>query len=135
VVGRVLVIVVTATALTAGLAVILTGPDGALAAAVGGLVALAVLAFGVLALAAVVRILPAASLVVALVTYAAQLAGLLVVFGALSESPAFAEPAVRGWLAGGLVVGTVSWVTAHLVLAVRQRIPVYDLPDPGVSDA
>jgi ATP synthase protein I len=94
-----------------------------------------VFSFGVLTLAWVVRLLPAASLVVALVTYAAQLALVLVVVMALAEAETFAAPSVRGWLAAALVVGTTTWVVAHLWLASRQRIPVYDLPDPEVRDA
>lgn len=127
--------VVATTAVVVLAAVVVTGPDAALAAAVAGLLVIGVFSFGVLTLAWVVRLLPAASLVVALVTYAAQLALVLVVVMAIADAEAFAAPAVRGWLAGALVVATTTWVVAHLWLASRQRIPVYDLPDPEVRDA
>jgi ATP synthase protein I len=136
---RVLPKVVLGTAATTTLvalaALVVTGPEAALAAALAGLLVVGVFSFGVLTLAWVVRLLPAASLVVALVTYAAQLALVLVVVMALAEAETFAAPSVRGWLAAALVVGTTTWVVAHLWLASRQRIPVYDLPDPEVRDA
>jgi ATP synthase protein I len=132
---KVVLSTVATTTLVALAALVVTGPAAALAAAVAGLLVVGVFSFGVLTLAWVVRLLPAASLVVALVTYAAQLALVLVVVMALAEAETFAAPPVRGWLAGALMVGTTTWVVAHLWLASRQRIPVYDLPDPEVRDA
>lgn len=126
---------VAATAVVVVAGLVVTGADAALAAAAGGLLVVGVFAFGVLTLAWVVRLLPSASLLVALVTYATQLALVLLVVTALGDTEPFAAPAVRAWLAGALVAATVTWVVAHLWFASRQRIPVYDLPDPGVSDA
>lgn len=126
---------VAATAVVVVAGLVVTGTDAALAAAAGGLLVVGVFAFGVLTLAWVVRLLPSASLLVALVTYATQLALVLLVVTALGDTEPFAAPAVRAWLAGALVAATVTWVVAHLWFASRQRIPVYDLPDPGVSDA
>lgn len=126
---------VAATAVVVVAGLVVTGADAALAAAAGGLLVVGVFAFGVLTLAWVVRLLPSASLLVALVTYATQLALVLLVVTALGDAEPFAAPAVRAWLAAALVAATVTWVVAHLWLASRQRIPVYDLPDPGVSDA
>lgn len=132
---KVVLSAVSATAAVSLAALALSGSAALAAALVGGLLVVGVFAFGVLTLAWVVRLLPSASLLVALVTYATQLVLVLLVVTALADVEAFSAPAVRGWLAGALVAATVTWVVAHLWLASRQRIPVYDLPDPGVSDA
>ena len=124
-----------ASALVAVAALVVTGADAGLAAVLGGLLVVAVFSFGVVTLAWVVRMLPTASLVVALVTYATQLALVLLVVLAIADAEIFAEAPVRGWLAAALVAATTTWGVAHLWLASHQRIPVYDLPDPGVSDA
>jgi ATP synthase protein I len=71
----------------------------------------------------VAAVLPAASLLLALVTYAFQLAVLTM---ALAVVARVADRTVTGWAAGALAAVTVVWTGCHLVLALRRRIPVYD---------
>jgi ATP synthase protein I len=95
-----------------------------------GLVAL-VVSFGTLSLHVVASAMPTASLLVALVTYATQLAIVLLVFLAITRGGAFSSDVARGWLAASMVAATLVWTTAHLVLTARERTPYFDLPTGG----
>lgn len=124
---------VLAGALLAGAAAVVHGAEPAAAAAVGaGLVAL-VVSFGTFSLHVVASAMPAASLLVALVTYATQLAIVLLVFLAITRGGAFSGDLARGWLAASMVVATLVWTTAHLVFTARERVPYFDLPTGGES--
>lgn len=103
------------------------GADAATGAAVGAVTVLAVLAFGCVTLAVVARVLPAATLLVALVTYLAQAAVMLLLYVRISEVSTFADGPGRTWLALGLVAATLAWMTAQLLLTVKARTPYYDL--------
>jgi ATP synthase protein I len=124
---------VLAGAILTGTAAIVHGAEAAAAAAVGaGLVAL-VVSFGTLSLHVVASAMPTASLLVALVTYATQLAIVLLVFLAITRGGVFSSDVARGWLAASMVVATLVWTTAHLVLTARERAPYFDLPTGGES--
>jgi ATP synthase protein I len=110
-------------------ALLVSGPDGLLGAAVGAATVLVVLSFGCATLAVVARVLPSATLLVALVTYLAQAAVLLLVFVRISEVDVFSDGPGRTWLALGLVAATLAWMTAQLLLTLRARMPYYDLAD------
>lgn len=120
-------------AAAAGLVTALLGAvsdtPAALGALVGAGLALAVLASGAFAVDAVARILPAASLLVALLTYTLQVVVLGLAFVALSGSGLLEERLDRAWLGGAVAVTTLVWVLAQVVLATRARIPAYDLPE------
>ena len=77
--------------------------------------------------------MPKASLLVALVTYLTQLAAVLLVFVAITRGDVFTDVESRGWLAASMVVTTVVWTAAHLVLTARERVPYFDLPTGGES--
>lgn len=131
-------VVVRAAGLTlaAGLVLVLVaalagGAEAAGAAAVGAGLVVLVVSFGTLSLHVVASAMPAASLVVALVTYATQLAIVMVVFLAITRGDLFPSDQARGWLAGSMVLATLVWTASHLVLAARQRVPYFDLPTGG----
>jgi ATP synthase protein I len=131
----------TAGSLTAGLALaavgaLVAGSPASFGALVGtGLVVL-VFAGGSFAVNEVARILPAASLLVALLTYTLQVVAMAVVFAALSRSGVLDETLDRAWLGGAVIAGTAGWITLQVVLATRVRIPVYELrPAGAVSTA
>lgn len=120
----------TAATVVAGL---VHGSAAAGAAAVGaGLVAL-VVSFGTLSMHVVASAMPTASLLVALLTYATQLAIVLLVFLAITRGDLFAATQERGWLAGAMVLATLVWTVSHLVLTARERVPYFDLPTGGES--
>lgn len=130
-----------AWALPAGLVVALVGlsTDGARAAYAGlaGAVAtVLVLALGALAVDVVARVMPVASLMLALLTYVCQLLLLTVALAAVSRA---ADETATQWSAGALIAVTLVWTVAHLLLVTRRRIPAFDLPlpsgNPSAADA
>lgn len=132
-VSRVLVGAVVVT-LVAGLGLALVGglavdAPAAYGALVGTLLAVAVLAFGSFSVNVVAGVMPAASLMVALLTYALQVVLMVVVLLAISRSGLLDDTLRRGWLAGAVIAGTLVWMVAQVVLTTRTRIPVYDLPE------
>jgi len=127
---RVLLGTVAVTAATSALVLVVAlaagGRDALLGALVGTATVLLVLSFGCATLAVVARVLPAATLLVALVTYLAQAALMLLVFVRISEVDVFSDGPGRTWLALGLVAATLAWMTAQLVLTLRARQPYFD---------
>jgi len=126
------------TVLAGLLATLLGAVVGGSPAAYGALVgtALVVLVFagGSFAVNEVARILPAASLLVALITYGLQLVVLAAVFTGFARSGALGGSLHAEWLAAGVVGGTLAWVAAQTWLSTRARIPLYDLPAADPSD-
>lgn len=104
------------------------GSPAAYGALVGTALVVVVFALGSATVHAVAGLLPAASLVVALLTYLLQLLLVLVVLSALDGSGAVGDTLSRGWLAGAVIVGTLAWTFVQVALATRVRIPVYELP-------
>lgn len=112
----------------AGLAALTTGSTGAAGVVVGGGLALAVLLLGSLAVNAVAGVMPAFSLLFALLTYLLQLVVLAVVFAGLTGSGAMDRDLDAEWLGGAIIAVTMTWLVVQVVLSTRVRIPVYDLP-------
>ena len=105
------------------------GRPAVVGAASGGVLTLVVFALGVAAVGAVARLLPAASLLVALLTYALQLLVLALVVAAIQRAGVGAETLSRGWFAAGVIAVTMLWLVGQVVAATRQRIPLYDAPE------
>ncbi|MEQ6900115.1 hypothetical protein [Nocardioides sp. YIM 152588] len=99
-------------------------------AVVGTLVAVAVFGFGAAAVQVVARLMPAASLLFALVTYTFQVVAMALVFVALNRSGLLDSSLDRGWLGGAIILGALVWTGVHLGTASRARIPAYE-PVPG----
>lgn len=95
-------------------------------AVTGGVVTLSVFALGIAVVGLVARLMPAASLLVALMTYTLQLLALALVVTVLERSGLAGAELSRGWFAAAVVVVTLLWLAGQLVAATRQRIPVYD---------
>ena len=112
-----------------GLGVVAALTDGrpaVVGASVGGVLTLAVFALGIAVVGMVARLMPSASMLVALMTYALQLLVLALVVAALERADVGAETLSRGWFAAGVIVVTLLWLVGQLVAATRQRIPSYD---------
>jgi ATP synthase protein I len=108
-------------------ALLVSGGAAAGAVAGGAVLAVAVFLFGALTVSLVATVLPSASLMVALLTYVLQLLLMTVVLAALASSTSMLDGDRGRWLAGGVVAAALTWSLAQLVLAIRRRIPVYDL--------
>ncbi|MDZ5662527.1 hypothetical protein HN031_14010 [Nocardioides sp. zg-1308] len=133
-------VVVRAAGLTVLAGVVMTcaaavvhGAEPAAAAALGAALVALVVSFGTLSLHVVASAMPTASLLVALVTYLTQLAIVMLVFLAITRGDLFGTTEARGWLAASMVVATLVWTAAHLVLTARERVPYFDLPTGGES--
>jgi ATP synthase protein I len=118
------------TAVVAGLA---SGAPAAGGVVVGVLVVALVCVGGSLLVNAVAGVLPAASLLVALLTYTLQVMVLLLVFVALERSDLLGEQLDREWLGGAAIGATLAWLVTQVVLTFRRRIPVFDLPADAAS--
>ena len=130
----------TGGSLLAGLALTIlgasvSGSPAALGALVGTALVVLVFAGGSFAVNEVARVLPAAALLIALLTYTLQVVAMGLVFVALSGSGLLDETLARGWLSGAVIAGTAGWLVLQLALATRQRIPAYDLPVTGAGAA
>ena len=120
-------------ALAVGLLVVvvaafLGGRPESLGAAIGAAMVLTVLATGSFVVHVVARAMPPASLLVALLTYALQIAVLGAVLLSLQRSGALGDTVHAEWLATGLVAVTLTWVVAQIWASTRARVLLYDLP-------
>lgn len=121
-------------AVAAGLAAVTTGGAGAAGVLVGTAVVLGFFALGAVVIGAVARVAPAASLLVALLTYTLQVVLVAAVFAGLQRSGALGSSVDARWLAGTVVVGTFCWVAGLVLASLRERVPAFDVPPPGPVD-
>lgn len=116
-------------ALAAVLGGILSGSDAALGALVGTVMVVTVFAGGALVVGLVAGVQPAASLLVALLTYTLQVVAMALVFVVISGSGLLEKTLDAQWLAGAVIVGTIGWMAGQIVSTTRLRLPAYDLTD------
>lgn len=109
-------------------AALASGSHAAVAALVGTTVVCLFFGAGAVVLQVVSGLLPAASLIVALLTYTLKVALLALVFIGLSRSSYFGGQTESRWLAAAVIVGTLVWSGSQLVLHTKVRQPLYDLP-------
>ena len=102
------------------------GRPAVVGAASGGLLTLVVFALGIAVVGAVARVVPAASMLVALLTYALQLLVLALCITSIDRAGVSGETLARGWFAAGVIAVTLLWMAGQLVAATHQRIPAYD---------
>lgn len=121
-----------AAVVLAAVALVADGPPAAYAGLFGAVVVLALFVWGAFVVDMVATVLPSATVLTALVTYGAQIATTGVVLVVVDRRELFLDE--RPWLAAGVVVAVLAWVTAQIVLTARRRIPLYDLPPAPVPD-
>lgn len=122
--------------LTVGFAVILlagliSGSNAALGAGIGVTMVAIFFGFGAVVLGVVARLAPAASLLVALLTYTLKVVLMGLVFLALSRSGALDGTVDARWLGGTVIVCTLVWLACQIFFSMRTREPLYDLPAPA----
>ena len=117
-----------AAAVLAGL---VHGRSAALGVLVGLAIAVIVLGGGALLVDAVALVMPAASLLLALLTYTLQLLVVLLAFVALEGSGLLGASLDRAWLGGTVIAATMVWLAWQLRCFLVRRLPVFDLPAPG----
>jgi hypothetical protein len=109
-----------------------SGSAAAYGALAGTLLVLVVFGFGGVVVDTVAGLMPAASLLVALLTYTLQVVLMGLVFAGLSRSGLLDDTLDRAWLAGVVIAGTFGWLLTQVVLTTRLRIPAYE---PVLTDA
>lgn len=130
------VISVAIGAAIALLGLIVSGSPAALGAAVGTVIVIVVFLAGSLLVDLTARVMPAASLLIALLTYTLQVAAVGLIFAALDRSGTLDDHFSRPWVAAGVIAAALVWMVAQIVLTTRRRIPVYELADePGEANA
>jgi ATP synthase protein I len=126
-----------ATVLLGAVVVIVGGVTAGSAAAYGALIGTAlvvvVFGFGTFTVNAVASLMPAASLLVALLTYTLQVVAMGLAFVGLSGSGALDDTIDRSWLGGTVIAGTLGWMTVQVLVSTSRRIPIYDLPEPHLA--
>lgn len=119
------------------LGAVLSGAPAAVGAALGAGVVLVFFGTGAVVVNAVATVSPAASLLVALLTYTLEVALVALTLTALERSGLVGDTVDRAWLGGAVIAATLVWLVAHIVSATRARMPLYDLPEAasdGPSD-
>lgn len=106
----------------------LAGTSAALGVLIGTAMVAAVFAFGAVVLGVVALVAPAASLLVALLTYTLQVALVGLVYVALSSGRALDGPVDARWLSAAVIACTLAWTTTQIAVTTRARQPLYDLP-------
>jgi ATP synthase protein I len=104
------------------------GWPGVAGVAIGTAMVVGFFGLGALALDVVAALMPALSLLVALLTYTLQVVLVGLVFVALTRSGALEESVEERWLGGAVILGTLVWLTLQVLVSTRTRQPVYDLP-------
>jgi len=125
----------TVTGLLVGLLGAITSGDAAAYGALAG-TALCVLVFGFGAFVVnvVAGLMPAAALLIALLTYTMQVALMALAFLALTKSGVLDDTLDRRWLGGAVIAATLTWLGTQIWLSTKARIPAYELPG-GQSEA
>lgn len=124
----------TAVAAGAGLVVLgalVSGASAAAGAAVGAVMAVGIFAFGAFAVDAVSRLLPAASLLFAMVTYTFQVVLMALLFVGLNRSGLLDDELDRNWLGGAIILGAFVWLAVQVRLATTARIPAFESRPEG----
>jgi ATP synthase protein I len=111
------------------LGALLSGAPAAVGAALGAGIVLVFFGTGAVVVNAVAAVSPAASLVVALLTYTLEVALVALVLTGLERSGLLGDTVDRAWTGGAVIAATLVWLVAHIVSATRARMPVYDLPE------
>lgn len=109
------------------------GSAAAWGALIGTALVVLVFGFGAFTVNLVATVMPAAALLVALLTYALQVAVMALVFVGLSRSGLLEGTVDRTWLGGTVIAGTAAWLVVQVLLATTRRIPVYELADSPLA--
>lgn len=115
-----------------GVAWLAADPAAVRGAATGAAIAVGIFVSGAVVVALVSRLLPALSLLVAMVTYLCQVVLAIAIFVRIDRSDALVDGTLSGgWLAAVLVLCTLFWMAALVRSVATSRVPLYDLGEGG----
>lgn len=102
-------------------------------AGVGAAIALGIFLTGALVVAVVSRLLPAAALLVAMVTYLGQVVLAVALYARFEGSGMLTDGTLAPtWLAVVLVLCTLLWTAVQIRTVATSRVPLFDLAEGGV---
>ncbi|MFC6153772.1 hypothetical protein [Nocardioides yefusunii] len=87
-----------------------------------------VLVFGSWSVHVVAAAMPSASLLVALLTYALQIAAMTALMASLAGSAEWENDIRPGWCVASVVVLVLTWMLLQVWFTTRARVLAYDLP-------
>ena len=136
-VGPVVRAALLATAAVGILAGVVAGFVGGSQAVAGVAIGVAMVSLffglGAVVLDVVAALAPAASLLIALLTYTLKVVLVGLVFVGLNRSGALDSAVDARWLGGTVIACTLTWLAAQIVASMRTRQPLYDLPSASGS--
>jgi ATP synthase protein I len=104
------------------------GSAAAYGALTGTAIAVGIFGLGTFAVDAVAKVMPVASLLIAMMTYGVQVLLLALVFVAFNQSGLLDSELDRAWLGGAIILGALAWSFTQIRATATARIPVYDTP-------
>jgi ATP synthase protein I len=114
-------------------AAVVAGPAAAVGVLIGAGMVVGVFAFGAVVLGVVALVSPSASLLVALLTYTLQVVAVGLVYVGLSSGGALDGPVDARWLSAAVIASTLAWTVTQVVVTMRSRQLVYELPSQGTE--
>ena len=74
---------------------------------------------------------PVQGLGLVLVSYAVRVVGVGAGIWFVTSHPQLGPATDRNWLAAAVIATVLAWTTGVVVVASRQRVPIYDIHDQG----
>ncbi|MCC2593062.1 hypothetical protein LKO27_06495 [Tessaracoccus sp. OS52] len=109
-----------------GLALATGGPDAAITAALGFASVVIFFSIGQAIEVIACELEPVQGMGLALASYLVRVVGIGAGLWFILGHPAVAPHVVRGWLLLAVVGTVIAWITGVVVVASRQRVPIYD---------
>lgn len=109
-----------------GLALALGGANAALTAALGFAAVVIFYSIGQALEVVASELEPMQGMALVLISYAVRVIGIAAGLWGMLSLPAVAPRVVDGWLLLSIVGTVIAWVTGVVLVASRQRVPVYD---------
>lgn len=109
-----------------GLSLALAGSEGLLGAALGFAVVVIFFSIGQAIEIIACELEPVLGMGLALVSYTVRVIGIGAGMWLLLGLPAVEAQLDRGWLMAGVTATTFAWIAGVLIVASRQRVPIYD---------
>lgn len=109
-----------------GLAMVIAGADAAITVALGFAAVVIFFAIGQYIEIIACELEPSQGMGVTLVSYVVRVIGIGVGLYFILENPAVAPHVEPGWLLLSVVATVFAWVGGVIIVASRQRVPIYD---------
>lgn len=108
-----------------------SGSAAAYGALVGTAISVGIFAFGAFAVDAVSRLMPAASLLFAMVTYTLQVVLMALAFVTVNRAGLLDDELDRTWLGAAIIAGAFVWIAVQIRLSTTARIPAFHPTEGG----